>query len=128
MAKAPTPGKGPSQVKQQQEQEEATQRTALNLSVGDKTYTLHMDDLGPHDDLLARKQTGLPVTPFFEDERFGTDSMMMLLWIARRKDGEPNLRYDEVIKEYPNMKAIQEANFRIEAEEQVEVEDETPLA
>lgn len=84
MAKAPRPGQTPNS--------ETAQRVGLKIRLGDVSKILHMNDLGPNDDLAARKQTGLPVTPFFEEDKFGADSLLIMWWMARRKDGEPNLR------------------------------------
>lgn len=129
MVKAPTPGQGPSA----KAQEEESKRVALRISVGKgkdlKEYTLHFDDLGPQDDLVSRKQTGLPVTPFFEDERFGSDSLLILYWMARRHAGEPGLRYAEIAEKYTSYKAVADAGFQIEelSEEEEGGQDGSPL-
>lgn len=125
MATAPTPGKGPAA----RAQEEEVQRTAMVIKQGDREWVLAIDDLGPNDDLISRKQTGLPVTPFFEEDKFGADSLMILYWMARRKAGEDRLRYAEVVEEYPSYKAVADAGFSLEAFEEGSdiVDDDSPL-
>lgn len=109
MANAPVPG-----VARREEQ----RRSAIKISTGDgREWTLHMADLGPNDDIIARKATGLPVTPYFMEERFGMDSLLVIMWIARRKSGEPNLRWDDVVAEFPSYESIGDANIEIEAVE-----------
>lgn len=92
MVKAPRPGvtKKPK-------------RAAIRITVEGDTCTLYMADLSPEDDLLARKETGYPVSPFINDERFGADSFALLWWMARRKRGERRLRFREVLKEMPGV-------------------------
>lgn len=108
MATAPTPG-----VSRRSE----AQRTALKIKCDDGEWTLHMSDLGPRDDIEARKATGLPVTPYFNDERFGMDSLLIIMWIARRKAGEPRLRFDDVMDEFPTYESLTEKHVEIEAVE-----------
>lgn len=69
-----------------------------------KTYRLDSNDLGPADDLISRQQTGFPVSTFMDN--FGADAFVVFIWMARRKSGEPNLQYSEVVKKYPNYAAL----------------------
>lgn len=118
MATAPTPGRT---------RKEDVKRAGVRITIAENTYTLHMADLGPNDDLVARKETGLPVTPFFEEERFGMDSLMMMYWMARRKSGEPKLRYQAVVDEFPTYQSVMDANIQVEAiEEDVAANDPLP--
>jgi hypothetical protein len=97
--------------------------------VGDRAYTLHISDLGPHDDLVSRRETGLPVTPFFAEERFGMDSLLIMFWMARRKNGEDRLRFEQVVEEFPTYESISEADFKVEAIEEIDGEDNSdPLS
>jgi hypothetical protein len=93
MATAPKPG-----ARKREEAKRATLRIALK----GETRELHMSDLGPGDDRVSRAQTGFPVMPYFNGERFGADSILVLWWMARRKSGEPDLRYAEVEAEFPS--------------------------
>jgi hypothetical protein len=113
MATAPKPGA---------RKKAEAQRTALRITLKDKTYTLHMSDLGPRDDLEARKETGIAVMPFFHAERFASDAVLMVLWMARRKSGEPDLRYTQVLDEFPNWSDLE----GVELAEVTDEEDDSP--
>lgn len=111
MGLAPTPGVGRRQ---------AVERTGVRITIGGESWILHTSDLGPQDDLMARKETGLPVTPFFGEDRFGMDSLLVMLWVARRKAGEQNLRFQQVIDQYPTYESINAAGLEVEAIEDVQ--------
>lgn len=126
MAKAPTPGK----ARRQAAREEA-ERVAIRITLNGESHTLHIRDLGPQDDLVARKQVGLPVTPFFAEDRFGMDSLLIIYWMARRKSGESNLQFQTVLNEFPTYESVTGAGFQIEALEddgEVDPNDPLPLA
>ena len=112
MATAPKPGA---------RKKAEAQRVALKITLNGESKLLHMSDLGPGDDRIARAQTGFPVTPYFNEERFGSDSILVAWWMARRKNGEPDLRYDVVEKEFPTWAALE----GIEIEE-ITDEDDSP--
>ena len=109
MAHAPTPGKA------------AAKRVALKITVNGDERVLHLADLGPNDDLLARKETGLPVSQFVTEDSFGLDSLAILWWVARRKNGEPRLKFREVLKTFPTMA---EAADAVDIEEIIDGDDE----
>lgn len=115
MALAPVPGVGKRQ---------SVERSGMRITLGSRTVTLHLADLGPADDLVARKETGLPVTPFFAEDRFGMDSLLIVFWMARRKSGEPNLRFQAVLDEFPSYNSISESGFNLEALEAANSEEE----
>lgn len=92
-AHAPRPG---------QVRKDEANRTGLEITLRGETRTLHLADLGPGDDLESRKQTGLPVAAFMGAETFGPDSLLILWWMARRKSGEPSLRFASVLEEFPS--------------------------
>lgn len=117
MSLAPVPGVGKRQ---------AAERTGMRITIRGRTLVLHTADLGPQDDLISRKETGLPVTPFFAEDRFGMDSLLIVWWMARRKNGgEPNLRFQQVLDEFPTYQSISESEFKIESlEEYPETEEE----
>lgn len=113
MATAPKPGTT---------KKNETKRAGVRITISGNTWVLHMADLGPNDDLVARKETGLPVTPFFEEDRFGMDSLLIMYWMARRKSGENNLRYATVVEEFPTYQSVIDADILVEA---LESDDET---
>lgn len=107
--------------------QDAVRRVGIRISVRGLEWTLHLSDLGPADDLVARKETGLPVTPFIQEDRFGMDSLLVLYWTVRRKNGEPTLRFSEVLEEFPSYESIGDANFNVEALEEVQDDPNDPL-
>jgi hypothetical protein len=113
MATAPKPGA---------RRKAEAQRTALRITLKGETRTLHMSDLGPRDDLEARKETGIAVMPFFHGERFGGDAILIIWWMARRKSGEPDLRYSQVLDEFPSWNDLE----GVEIEEITDEEDDSP--
>jgi len=93
---------------------------------GDKTYKLHSDQLGPADRLACRQQTGLSLQEVIS--RQDTDTPVFILWLARRKSGEPNLNFQQVLAKFPTDKLVNKLDFRIEDQEGNEVEvDDDPL-
>lgn len=124
MAKAPTPGKGPAQ-RQQEEQE--IQSQSFRITYNSESYVLNTDDLGPEDDRLARAQTQMPVSTYFNEGQIGTDTAVVLYWLARRKSGEKNLRYADVEVLFPNWKSMAALQVE-EIDEEEASSDDAPLA
>lgn len=95
---------------------------------GDKTYRLKSDELGPADRLACRQQTGLSLQEVMT--RFDTDSVLFILWLARRKSGEPNLGFQQVLSKYPTDTSLSKIGFHVEDKEgnEVEVEDDPLVA
>lgn len=116
MAKAPKPGSTPSSSN--------AQVTGMIIRHGDKEYPLNLEDLGPEDDLVCRRATGMPISPFFGQDVFGTDSLLMMYWFARRKSGDLNLRYEDLLKTFPTFKSVEDADFEIRG---IEETDDDPL-
>jgi hypothetical protein len=113
MATAPKPGAA---------RKAEAQRTALRIKLNGTTHVLHASDLGPADDRIARRETGFPVSYYFNQEKFGADSLLVLLWTARRKAGEADLLYAEVEKEFPTYADLD----GVEVEEVTDEEDDSP--
>lgn len=112
MATAPTPGQTHAA-----EERELFERSGLAIELGEginrRRLELMTADLGPADDLRSRNETGFPVSAFLAENRFGTDAILVLWWIARTKNGEPRLRFAQVLKEFPTLAALQAANPEI---------------
>jgi hypothetical protein len=107
---------------------QAVERKALEITLNGETLTLNFADLGPEDDLASRKQTGLPISSFVQGESFGTDSFLVLWWMARRKAGERRLAFSKVLDEFPTFDAINAAEPKVEVlEDEAEVDDSDPL-
>ena len=90
----------------------------FQISLRGRTIELSMEDLGPGDDLVSRQQTGFPVQSFFDETRFGPDSLLILWWMARRKNGETRLKFAEVLAEFPTYKTVTDAGFELELVEE----------
>ena len=106
MATAPRPGAT---------RKATAKRTGLVITIGGESHTLHMADLGPEDDMAARRQTGMPISSFIGDDIFGSDSILVLWWMARRKAGERRLAFSKVLREFPTFEALNAADPGIEA-------------
>lgn len=121
MATAPTPGQARTDAER-----DLFRRSGIVLTWGPENdrreYVLNLGDLGPGDDVRSRKETGFPVSSFFSEDRFGADSVLVLLWMARVKGGEDRLRFAQVLAEYPTFASIAAQNPQIE-----ELTDETDV-
>jgi hypothetical protein len=75
----------------------------FSITVDDRTHILHQGDLGPEDYRVVRKQTGMAWKEFFgeDGDKFDYDSLEVLWWMARRKDGEPRLSIAQVDRQWP---------------------------
>lgn len=117
MATAPTPTTAPNGTPAG----EPTRK--LKITLGGAERVLDFAEVGPGDDIVARKETGLAISPFLEENTVGADSVLILWWFARRKNGEPRLTFAEVLAEFPTYQALAEAQPEI-----VMVEDDRPEA
>ena len=95
----------------------------ITITDGSKRYVLRSSELGPGDDLVSRQQTGYPVGHFLET--FSSDSMVVVIWMARRKSGEPNLSFQAVLADYPTYDDFEglEADFEEVSAKEEEAED-----
>lgn len=80
----------------------------LHDVVDDVTWRVDLDELGPADDLICRKATGFPVSAFLNTSSTGisADLVVVLVWLARRKAGEPRLLFHTVAAQYGNLRQI----------------------
>ncbi len=84
-----------------------TAKPFLRITMGGRSLDVHTSQLGPVDDAEARQQTGGPLSPMFEPGYvFGSDTLIALWWFARRRHGEPRLRYRDVVAEFPTVASI----------------------
>lgn len=96
MAKAPRPGVGTRAAASKAAQQVMTitiDGEARNLAIG----------LVPMGERLAvRAATKMPFEAFLAGEdNIGSDSVLVLWWLARRANGEPNLSWAEVVAQTP---------------------------
>lgn len=109
MATAPEPG-----ARRRADQTAEFKRAGLKITLAGETRELYLAALGPADDLVARREVGFPISPFVERGTFGADSVLVLWWMARRKNGEPGLRFADVLEQFPSYAALAAADPEIE--------------
>lgn len=84
-----------------------TLRREVTIGKGEKrrtlpeSHTLAVNLLTMTDKLAVRKATGLPFEAFWGDSAVGEDSLVVLWWLARRKNGEAMLSFHEAAAQWP---------------------------
>ena len=109
MAQAPTPGVG--------RRAEAAENASLvvHVRVRDEWYTVAHGALPMRERLLVRKETGLPIEHFFSaQDHIGEDSLCILVWIARRANGERTLTLDEAIESWPTDLDVDDLEMKVD--------------
>lgn len=98
MATAPRPGAI--------ERAQAAQ-AGFKITVDGETLTLRIGDLGPADRMACRAETAavfgtsIPLGDFL-GEAFESDSIVVLWWLARRKNGARRLKLGNVLADFPS--------------------------
>ena len=98
MATAPRPGAI--------ERAQAAQ-AGFRITVDGETLTLRVGDLGPADRMACRAETAsafgtsIPLGEFLGDG-FESDSIVVLWWLARRKNGARRLKLATVLADFPS--------------------------
>jgi hypothetical protein len=113
MAKAPRPTAEPRHVLT--DQRDRARRSYLVVTLGGRSLELWPSKLGPGDDDISRRQAGTPISGlipqvFSGDYIVGGDTVLLLWWMARRKNGEPGLSWRQVLAEYPTNSDLEDAN------------------
>lgn len=114
MAKAPTPGASRQIEIDQQVEAELSKRIRITCAAENKTYELEFGDLGPREDRISMQQTGFPVSAFFDQERLGALSVLVLWWTMLRRNGKPNLPFAKVESKYRSNRRFAEGGFVVE--------------
>lgn len=114
MAKAPTPGVTRQIEIDQQVETELSRRIRITCARENKAYELEFGDLGPREDRISMQQTGFPVSAFFDQERLGALSVLVLWWTMLRRNGKPNLPFAKVEAKYRDNRRFAEAGFTVE--------------
>lgn len=134
MAKAPTPGTTRRVEIDQQVESELSRRIRITCAAENKTYELEFGDLGPREDRISMQQTGFPVSAFFDQERLGALSVLVLWWTMLRRNGKPNLPFSKVEAKYRDNRRFAAAGFTVEVidadgrelgEDDLDYDDET---
>lgn len=80
---------------------EITVGTGAKARVLPEAHTLAVNLLTMPDKLAVRKATGMPFEAFWGSETVGEDSLVVLWWLARRKNGEALLSFQQAAAEWP---------------------------
>ena len=84
--------------------EETTQR--FTVTFRGKTLDLAMNDLGPGDDEVARRQARRTISGVWMNAAatgiLDLADLFLLVWFARRKNGQSGLTYAQMEKDYPS--------------------------
>lgn len=94
MATAPTPGTGGADPA----------RIFFRIRIKDRTLELTGAPT-IQEKMAVRYATGLPYETFVQpsSHTFGEDSLMVMWWLARRQNGEPNLAFTAVANDWPTL-------------------------
>ncbi len=113
MAKAPTPGVTRRIEIDQQVEAELSKRIRVTCAAENKTHELEFGDLGPREDHITMRQTGFPVSAFFDADRLSPLSVLVIWWTMRRRNGEPNLPFSKVEAKYRDNRRFAAAGFEV---------------
>mgnify|MGYP003433903525 FL=1 len=114
MAKAPTPGTTRRIEVDEQVEAELSKRIRITCAEEGRTYELEFGNLGPREDRISMQQTGFPVSAFFDADRLGALSVLVLWWTMLRRNGKPNLPFAKVEAKYRDNRRFQAAGFVVE--------------
>lgn len=117
MASAPRPGSGRRKAQVDQAQR------VLRITVNGETYTFCPDNIPFSEGIAVRKACGgLPFSAFWGGElTVSVDSLQIMFWLARRASGEPSLRLETVLDEWPD--TLNPADFEVALEEPDETDN-----
>ncbi len=115
MAKAPTPGATRQIEIDEQVEAELSKRIRITCAEEGRTFELEFGDLGPREDRISMQQTGFPVSAFFDADRLGALSVLVLWWTMLRRNGKPNLPFAKVEAKYRDNRRFAAAGFVVEA-------------
>jgi hypothetical protein len=110
MAKAPDPNK-----LARKKQKAASDGVVFRITIDGETHSLDMSRLGPGDDVLIARDTGLSLAWLTDPEaEFGIGRLAVLWWLARRKNGEPKLSWTKAQGDFPAMADLDEESVLLE--------------
>ena len=100
---------------------------AIEMTVNGTTTVLNFTDLGPRDSAKLRKATGVSLIAAFSDaDSMDLDILCALWWLARVKNGEPYLTWDQALDAFPSFSNMDA--FKVQIIEDASEDDESPLA
>lgn len=123
-AKRPSVKRKPTRRSEQNRQAEMDQGIAIN--VNGKRYEVQMGDLTAADAQIFRREMGMSFmkTMQLDPEDFDLDVIAGIVWLARRKDGEVNLRLSEVASEIGYDTEIEPVQMDDDSDKKVVVDGE----
>jgi hypothetical protein len=129
MAKAPTASQAERALRPTAVKSRRKAGRVARMTIRGRTLELHFRDLGPGDDVVSRAEAGVPISGIELNiaagkDLMGLDRILVMWWFARRKSGEPNLHYHEVVAEFPTYEELAEGEFMYETED----DDDSPEA
>lgn len=128
MARAPKPGQTPTS----NNDKDPERKGFLITWEGKGTWTFHSSDLGPRDHMMVRKETGMPFRWFIQTDHHDIDTFGVMVWMARRKNGELALSLDKVFDELGTdeqfNKMVKSGTLTIKAIEDGEEDEDDPLS
>lgn len=95
-------------------EDDGRKRLGVRITVGGRTVDVMFGDLGPHDEMLVRaataKQVGyaMSLQRMMDAENFGIDSIAVLFWIGRMKDGERKLTLKQTFAQFPKFDKLED--------------------
>ncbi len=60
------------------------------------------------------RQTGFPVSAFFDADRLSPLSVLVIWWTMRRRNGQPNLQFSKVESKYRDNRRFAAAGFEVQ--------------
>ena len=74
---------------------------SFRIRVKDRTLDVP-GEVSIQEKIAVRYATGLPLESFVKVDAFGEDSLVVLWWLARRHNGEPNLAFATSCADWPS--------------------------
>ncbi len=74
--------------------------------------TVRASSIGAEDEMVFEKETSFPLWSVWNDPS-GVARLLALYWLARRKNGERDLRFKRVVRAFPDIESVRDAGFDI---------------
>lgn len=114
MAKAPTPGTSRRIAVSEMLTDELDKWIRVVCPAEDIDVTLYLRTVGPKDDDVCKAQTGHETWELWSDFISTPTGWLVAYWMARRKNGEPQLPFKKIWKQYPTLADIQASGMYID--------------
>lgn len=111
-AKAPTPGVGRRIAISEELKVAEEEWVRVRCGRDGKDVTLRHSSIGPEDERMCEAQAGVNLWRALADPSSVTN-IAVIYWAARRKNGERKLAFADVVKSFPNVQAVVDADIDI---------------